>query len=210
MVRRCLRGNSGQRDWSDVRSDDIKGWLAFLLDSRYSDAYVNNQYRALQQFFRWYSEEEELPNPMAKMQPPKVGEKVVPVFTAEELSSLAKTCRGKTFIERDKAIIALFKATGIRHGVSVPAGPGHPVSLQGCWVARPGMCVVRSVSCRQHFLSAAPTAGARDRPAHRPGATPLSLLPDDVTPQELGLVVVTVVEQRGGTSSCRCPRVGRA
>jgi DNA segregation ATPase FtsK/SpoIIIE, S-DNA-T family len=28
------------------------------------------------------------------------------------------------------------------------------------------------------------------------GATPLSLLPDEVTPQELGLVVVTVVEQR--------------
>jgi site-specific recombinase XerD len=110
-----LRGSTDHGEWSDVRSDDIKGWLALLLDSRYSDAYVNNQYRALQQFFRWFSDEEELPNPMAKMKPPKVGEKVVPVFTAEELSSLAKTCKGKTFIERrDKAIIELFKATGIR------------------------------------------------------------------------------------------------
>ena len=110
-----LREKTKHRQWSEVGSDDVKGWLVFLLDSRYADGYVNNQYRALQQFFRWYAEEEELPNPMAKMKPPKVGEKVVPVFTAEELSSLSKTCRGKSFIERrDKAIIELFKATGIR------------------------------------------------------------------------------------------------
>jgi integrase/recombinase XerD len=30
---------------------------------RYSDAYGRNQYRALQQFFRWLAEEEQLPDP---------------------------------------------------------------------------------------------------------------------------------------------------
>jgi site-specific recombinase XerD len=102
--------------WPEVTADDVKAWLVFLQETRkYSDSYANNQYRALQQFFKWYADEEEVPNPMAKLKPPKVGEKVVPVFTAEELSSLSKTCKGKTFVERrDKAIIELFKATGIR------------------------------------------------------------------------------------------------
>ncbi|MGH3258347.1 MAG: hypothetical protein ACRDOU_23640 [Streptosporangiaceae bacterium] len=33
--------------------------------ARYSDAYASNQYRALQQFFRWLAEEEQLPDRMA-------------------------------------------------------------------------------------------------------------------------------------------------
>jgi integrase/recombinase XerD len=85
------------------------------LQAEYSDSYANNQYRALQQFFRWWSEDEELPNPMAKLKPPKVGEKVVPIFTEDELAQLSKSSNGKTFIDRrDKALIELFKATGIR------------------------------------------------------------------------------------------------
>jgi len=109
-----LRTSTGHSGWPDVWAEDVKAWLVYLLD-HYSDSYANNQYRALQQFFKWYSEDEELPNPMVRMKPPKVGEKVVPVFTTEELSALSKTCRGKTFIDRrDKAIIELFRATGIR------------------------------------------------------------------------------------------------
>ncbi|WP_040703977.1 tyrosine-type recombinase/integrase [Nocardia takedensis] len=101
-------------DWADVNAEDVKRWMTWLL-GRYSDSYANNQYRALQQFFKWYAAEEELPNPMSKMRPPKVKEKVVPVFTAEELAALSRTCRGKTFVDRrDQAIIELFKATGIR------------------------------------------------------------------------------------------------
>jgi hypothetical protein len=73
----------GRGDWSAVTSEDVKLWLVRLLD-RYSDSYANNQYRALQQFFKWYADDEEVPNPMARLKPPKVGEKVVPVFTDEE------------------------------------------------------------------------------------------------------------------------------
>jgi site-specific recombinase XerD len=109
-----LRPKTDRADWSEVRDEDVQEWLVYLLD-HYSDSYANNQYRALQQFFKWYSEEEELPNPMARMKPPQVGEKVIPVFTEEELSSLSKTCKGRTFVDRrDRAIIELFKATGIR------------------------------------------------------------------------------------------------
>jgi site-specific recombinase XerD len=104
----------GRGDWSAVTAEDVKVWMVRLLDS-YSDSYANNQYRALQQFFKWYADDEEVPNPMARLKPPKVGEKVVPVFTDEELKLLSKTCAGKGFMDRrDKAIIDLFRATGIR------------------------------------------------------------------------------------------------
>jgi site-specific recombinase XerD len=110
-----LRARTVRADWPDVVADDVKEWMVYLLEN-YSDSYANNQYRALQQFFKWYSEDEELPNPMARLKPPKVGEKVVPVFTEDELVRLSKTCKGgKTFTDRrDYAIIELFKATGIR------------------------------------------------------------------------------------------------
>lgn len=109
-----LRANTEHTDWVEVGADDVKTWMTWLLDT-YSDSYANNQYRALQQFFKWFAAEEEQPNPMGKMSPPTVDDKVVPVFTAAELSTLSRTCRGKTFIDRrDQAIIELFQATGIR------------------------------------------------------------------------------------------------
>jgi len=126
-----LRAQTGRSDWPDVTAEDVKEWMVWLLEN-YSDSYANNQYRALQQFFKWYAEDEELPNPMArlKLKPPKVGEKVIPVFTEDELIRLSKTCKGgKTFVDRrDHAIIELFKATGMR--LSEMAGilfdPDHP------------------------------------------------------------------------------------
>lgn len=46
--------------WEQVRGQDIQRWMVCLL-SMYSDAYASNQFRALQQFFRWWAEEEQLP-----------------------------------------------------------------------------------------------------------------------------------------------------
>ena len=59
---------------------DIQRWMAWLLDS-YSPAYASNQYRALQQFFKWLAAEDQLPDPTAGLQPPRVTAKLVPVFT---------------------------------------------------------------------------------------------------------------------------------
>ena len=102
--------------WEQVSGHDVQRWLVHLL-TLYSDAYASNQFRALQQFFRWLAEEEQLPDPMARLRAPKVSEKLVPVFTSEELSALAKTCQGRSFAQRrDAAIIAVLTATGIRAG----------------------------------------------------------------------------------------------
>ena len=52
---------------------------------------------------------------MTGLQPPRVTDKLVPVFTGDELSRLERACAGRTFAQRrDAAIIAVFRATGIR------------------------------------------------------------------------------------------------
>jgi site-specific recombinase XerD len=104
--------------WEQVDGQDIQRWMAWLL-GRYSTAYASNQYRALQQFFKWLAAEDELPNPMAGLQPPRVTDKVtdklVPVFTSQELTRLEQACAGRSFTQRrDTAIIAVLRATGIR------------------------------------------------------------------------------------------------
>ena len=80
-----LLGQTRRASWEQVDGQDIQRWIVHLLD-RYSNAYASNQYRALQQFFKWLAAEDELPDPMARLQPPALTCKLVPVFTGEELS----------------------------------------------------------------------------------------------------------------------------
>jgi len=111
----CLPGQqAGRANWERVDSRDVQQWMAWLLD-RYSTACASNQYRALRQFFNWLAAEDQLPDPVAGLQPPRVPGKLVPVFTPEELARLEETCAGRSFAQRrDAAIIAVFTATGIR------------------------------------------------------------------------------------------------
>ena len=94
MVRRRLPARAGRRaSWEQVGSQDIQQWMAWLLD-RYSSAYASNQYRALQQFFKWLAAEDELPDPMAGLQPPRVTDKLVPVFTGRGADPAGAGVRG--------------------------------------------------------------------------------------------------------------------
>jgi integrase/recombinase XerD len=108
---------NGVADWSDVEPWHVQEWTVTLL-GRYSDSYANNQFRALQQFFRWHSTEdpgEPRPNPVAGLKPPKIGDKLVPVFTGDELAAVLAACKGGGFQNRrDYAVISLFKDAGIR------------------------------------------------------------------------------------------------
>jgi site-specific recombinase XerD len=74
-------GWPGRGSWEQVTSREIQQWMVWLLD-RYSTAYASNQYLALQQFFKWLAAEDQLPDPMAGLQPPRVTAKLVPVFTS--------------------------------------------------------------------------------------------------------------------------------
>jgi site-specific recombinase XerD len=109
-----LPGQIRHASWEQVTSREIQQWMAWLLD-RYSTAYASNQYRALQQFFKWLAAEDQLPDPMAGLQPPRMTAKLVPVFTPGELARLERACAGRSFAQRrDTAIIAVLTATGIR------------------------------------------------------------------------------------------------
>jgi site-specific recombinase XerD len=124
-----LLRETGCAGWEQVCGQDIQRWMVWLL-SRYSDSYASNQYRALQQFFRWWAEEADLPDPMARLRAPLVRDKLIPVFTSGELSELEKACQGRTFAQRrDYAIMAVFWATGIRLSelAGVRYDPGDPL-----------------------------------------------------------------------------------
>jgi site-specific recombinase XerC len=109
-----LLGQAGKTGWDQAYKKDIQEWMAWLL-ARGSDSYASNQFRALQQFFKWLSAEEDIRSPMAGLRPPKVADKPVPVFAAREMSSIERVCKGRGFTQRrDAAIIAVLKATGIR------------------------------------------------------------------------------------------------
>ena len=56
-----LPGQPSRASWEQVSSGDIQRWMTWLLD-RYSSAYASNQYRALQQFFKWLAAEDQLPS----------------------------------------------------------------------------------------------------------------------------------------------------
>ena len=123
-----LLPETDKTSWEQVSGQGVQRWIAGLL-GRYSDAYANNQFRALQQFFKWLAAEEEIPDPMSGLRAPKVTEKLVPVFTSEELSALQKACQGWSFTQRrDAAILAVLTATGIRAGelAVIRHDPGDP------------------------------------------------------------------------------------
>jgi site-specific recombinase XerD len=66
-----LLAETDKTRWDQVDAPDVWRWVVWLL-GRYSEAYAYQQYRSLEQFFRWLAVEEDLPSPMAKLRPPKV------------------------------------------------------------------------------------------------------------------------------------------
>jgi len=110
-----LTAQTERRAWEDVTKADLEDWIGHLLSAR-SSGHASNQYRAIQQLFRWLTEEEEIPvNPMARMRPPALEEKLIPVLTDDELRLLFKSCAGKDMVaRRDLAILRLFTSTGMR------------------------------------------------------------------------------------------------
>src|SRR5450755_4841382 len=123
-----LRREPGRTSWAEVSKHDVQEWIAWLL-GRYSAAYASNQFRALQQFFKWLAAEDEIPDPMAGLRPPHVPEQPVPVFGGDDLTRLERACAGRSFQQRrDAAMIAVFRATGMRlpELAGIRYDPGDP------------------------------------------------------------------------------------
>lgn len=105
---------NGVSSWDDVKPEHIEGFMISVLADR-SPGYANNLYRAIQQFFKWWCAEEQLPNPMAGLKPPMLPEVPVPVLREDQLKALLKATEGRDFVSRrDHAILRLFMDSGLR------------------------------------------------------------------------------------------------
>lgn len=76
------------------------------------------RYRSASRLFAWLVDTDEIPeSPMAKMKPPRVAEKMVPVIKQGDLDRLFKAMSGGEFEDRrDRAIASLFIDCGPRIG----------------------------------------------------------------------------------------------
>lgn len=98
-----------------LRRSHLDRFLADYSQGR-SAATVSQVYRSLQQWMRWLVHEDELDtDPMAKMTPPIVPERPVPVLTEDQLSLLLDSCAGRRLVDRrDMALFRLLIDTGGR------------------------------------------------------------------------------------------------
>jgi site-specific recombinase XerD len=115
LIDNYLERESLPRVVRQVRKAHIEGFIVDQLQhNKPSTASV--RYRALQQFFKWCVEEDELDrSPMSGMKPPLVPEEPPPIISQDELKRLLKVCEGKDFSHRrDMAIVRLLIDTGMR------------------------------------------------------------------------------------------------
>jgi integrase/recombinase XerC len=93
---------------------DLEDFLADILRRRSANT-AATRYKVMRVLYRWLEEEEELPNPMARMKPPIIPDRPVPIVPEDGLRRLLSACAGKGFeARRDSAIIMLLLDTGAR------------------------------------------------------------------------------------------------
>ena len=110
-----LDGNGYSVDVGEVGRDQIERYVSWLL-GRVSDSTANQEYRSLQQFFRWLFEEGDISvNPFNRMRPPRIEQKEVPVISTDDIAALLRACEGAGFEDRrDKALFTMLLDTGAR------------------------------------------------------------------------------------------------
>lgn len=102
-------------DPTNVRREHVEAFIVAELE-RTSPSTAASHFRRLQQLFRWLEDEGEVrASPMAKMSPPKLTEKPVPVLKLDDIRKLFDSLTGSDFpARRDTAIIRVLFDTGMR------------------------------------------------------------------------------------------------
>ena len=100
-----------------VRREHVESYIAARRET-VKPTTLSLEFRALQQFWRWALEEEEIDrSPMERMKAPKVPDSPVPVVSIVDFKKLLRTAEGKDFVDRrDTAILLVLFDTGVRHG----------------------------------------------------------------------------------------------
>jgi site-specific recombinase XerD len=115
QLSRFLTERGMPTDVTAIHREHVEAFIQHLIDTT-SASTAATRYSGLQQLFRWLTEEGEISSsPMARMRPPKLDEKKIPVIEVDDLHKLLNTCSRRGFEERrDAAIIRLFIGTGAR------------------------------------------------------------------------------------------------
>ena len=94
---------------------ELEAFMADLL-SRRAPSTAATYYKVLKILYAWLVEEEEIAaDPMARMRPPIVPDKPVPIVPEDGLKRLLRVCAGNTFeARRDTALLMLLLDTGAR------------------------------------------------------------------------------------------------
>lgn len=100
---------------TSVRREHVEAFILDLLERR-SASTANTRFHGLHVFFRFLEDEGEVAvSPMARMRPPMVPERTVPVLDDDALRRLLRACEGSGFdAKRDAAIVRLFIDSGMR------------------------------------------------------------------------------------------------
>jgi integrase/recombinase XerC len=98
-----------------IEKTHVEEFIATLAETR-SAGTASVRFRALQQWFAWMVDEEEITSsPMARMRPPVVPEQPPPVLDGSQVHALLAACDGRSFADRrDAALVALLLDTGVR------------------------------------------------------------------------------------------------
>jgi site-specific recombinase XerD len=100
-----------------VRREHVESYFAERRET-VKPTTLSVEFRALQQFWKWALNEEEIErSPMERMRPPRVPDAPVPVVSIDDFRRLLKSAAGRDLADRrDTAILLLLFDTGIRRG----------------------------------------------------------------------------------------------
>lgn len=99
-----------------VTRAQLEVFQAWMIATR-SASTALNKHKALQQFFKWLTVEEELleASPMRRVRAPKTPKRLIPVMAADDTTRLLQVLKGRAFPQlRDEAIIRVLANTGAR------------------------------------------------------------------------------------------------
>jgi site-specific recombinase XerD len=95
---------------------ELEAFMADVLARGRAPSTAATYHKVLKLLYAWLVEEEEIPtDPMAKLRPPIVPDKPVPIVPADALKRLFAVCAGSSFeARRDTALLTLLLDTGAR------------------------------------------------------------------------------------------------
>lgn len=120
--------------------DQVRTFVADLLDAGAAPSTVTSRLLALKRLEAWAVEEEEIDNAViATLRPPKIDQPVLEPLTEPELKALLDACTGKAFEDvRDAAIVRLMAETAARAGEVAAIGVADVDLRRGLVVIRRG------------------------------------------------------------------------